>query len=158
MTAGRVIAVLAPIAMIAGLAGCGPGATGSAPPLEQLPLLPGAKVVARSQQCDKGANPYCALELVIVDGRFKTSDQLVTAEHKWVHAAGWRGVTADTGDERAAESPGHKYRITYATASGDLKGVDLGWIHRSKKIAYALSRSLFSHDSAMSVLLEAGES
>jgi hypothetical protein len=159
MTASRVItAALAPIALIGALAGCGPGGTGKAPALENVPLLPGAKIVARSHECDKGANPYCALALVVVDPRFKNSDQLVSAEHDWVHAAGWRGVTADTGDENAAESPGHEYRVTYATASGDLKGIDLGWIHRSKKIAKALSHSLFAHASAMSVLLEHGES
>jgi hypothetical protein len=149
MTVARVVAVLAPIAL---LAGCGPGGTGSAPTANQLPLVPGAKIVAQAQRCDKGAT-----ELVVVASQYRTSEALVSAEHRLVHSAGWRGVTADTGDERAAESPGHKYRVTYATASGDLKGIDLGWIHRSKRIAYALSRQLFAHSSAMSVLLEAGE-
>jgi hypothetical protein len=151
----RLVAVLTPIVA---LAGCGPGGTGQAPPVQQLPLVPGAKIVAQARQCDRGANSFCALELVVVDSQFKSSDDLVTAEHRLVHSVGWRGVTADTGDERAAESPGHKYRVTYATASGDLKGVDVGWIHRSRKIAIALSRALFAHSSTMSVLLEAGES
>jgi hypothetical protein len=149
------VAVLVPVAVVAG---CGTGGGSKPPTLDKLPLLPGSKVVAQAHQCDKGANAYCALEVVIVDQRFKNSKQLVDAEHDWVHSAGWNGVTADTGNERAAESPGHKYRVTYATASGDLTGIDLGWIKRSRKIAVALSRSLFAHAPAMSVLLEFGES
>jgi hypothetical protein len=161
MTAGRVstiVRVIAFLAPAAALAGCGASATGTAPPVHALPLLPGARIVAQAQECDKGANPYCSLELVVVDPDFKSSGDLLKAEHTLVHAKGWRGVTADTGDENAAESPGHKYRVTYGTASGDLTGIDLGWIHRSRKIAVALSKTLFAHDSAISMLLEAGES
>jgi hypothetical protein len=161
MTAGRVSTIariFAAAATVTVLAGCGAAGTGTAPSADRLPLLPDAKIVAQAQQCDKGANPYCALELVVVDSDFKNSTDLVKAEHALVHSKGWRGVTADTGDEDAAESPSHAYRVTYGTASGDLTGIDLGWIHRSRKIAVALSKSLFAHDSAMSVLLEAGES
>jgi hypothetical protein len=154
-TVSRLVAILAPVAL---LAGCGQSNSSRALSLDQLPLLPGSKIVARAQQCDKGANAYCALEAVIVDARFKNSQELVDAEHDWVHNAGWNGVTADTGNERAAESPGHRYRVTYATASGDLTGIDLGWIKRSRTIAYALSKSLFAHAPAMSILLETGES
>jgi hypothetical protein len=144
------------LAAVAAVAGC--GASGQqAPAASQLPLLRGARIVAQSHQCDKGANAYCATELVVVDEDYKNSNDLVNAEHDLIHQAGWNGVTADTGNENAAESPGNKYRVTYSTASGDLTGIDLGWIHRSKKIAYALSRSLFAHQTAMSMLLQAGE-
>jgi hypothetical protein len=163
MTGGRVrgiqpLSAIALPALILALAGCGDGRAGRPPSLSELPLVPGAQVVVQATQCDRGANGFCALEAVIVDPRYKTSEQLVDAEHEVVHRAGWAGVGADTGDERAAESPGHKLRVTYATAYGDLKGIDLGWIHRSPKIAYALSRALFDHASAMSVEVDLGSS
>jgi hypothetical protein len=157
MSARRVSAP-ALAALILALVGCGTGAGAGAPTLDQLPLVPGAKVLAQATQCDRGANAFCTLEVVVVDQRFKNSEDLVNAEHRVVHGAGWAGVGADTGDERAAESPHHKLRVTYATAYGDLKGIDLGWIHRSSMIARALSRTLFDHASAMSVELDQGSS
>ena len=48
-------------------------------------------------------------------------------------ALGWTGANADTGQQRAADSPGHKLRLTYAPAAGDLQGIDLGWIKRSRR-------------------------
>ncbi len=157
MTAGtvrlaRLVAVAAPIAILAGCGGSGP----KTPSLDQLPLLPGAKVVTQAKQCDRGTNGYCALELVVVDPHYKTSDELVAAEHRWVYKAGWRGVTGDTGAQNAAESPSHKLRVTYGAAYGDLTSIDLGYIHRARAIAYALSRALFDHSSAMSVMVEIG--
>jgi hypothetical protein len=157
MSAGRLSAP-ALAALILVLAGCGSRAGAGSPTLDQLPLVPGAKVVEQATQCDKGANAFCTLEVVVVDPRYKSSEDLVNAEHRVVHGAGWAGLGADTGDERAAESPHHKLRVTYATAYGDLKGIDLGWIHRSSKIARALSRTLFDHASAMSVQLDPGSS
>jgi hypothetical protein len=157
MSARRVCAVGA-IAPVLALAGCGSGANRGPPKLGQLPLVPGSKVVAQAIQCDKGANAFCGLELVVVNPRYKTSEDLVNAEHDLVHKSGWPGVGADTGDQRAAESPGHKLRVTYATAYGDLQGVDLGWIRRKAYIAKALSRTLFDHSSAMSVELDRGSS
>jgi hypothetical protein len=72
--------------------------------------------------------------------------------------SGWTGADADSGEQRAADSPGHKLRVTYATAYGDLKGIDLGWIKRSRKLTLALSRAIFDHAAAMSMLLEVGAS
>jgi hypothetical protein len=158
MTVGRVSALGLATSLLLVLGGCGSVKGAPPPAASQLPLVPGAKVVAQATQCDKGANPFCALELVVVDPRFKTSEDLVNAEHDVVHKAGWAGVGADTGNERAAESPGHKLRVTYATASGDLTGIDLGWIHRSRTIAVSLSRTLFNHYPAMSVELDPGSS
>jgi hypothetical protein len=155
MTAGRV-SLIGLTALTLAVAGCGSAGSHPAPEAGQLPLVPGTKIVAQDTQCDRGANAFCALELVIVNSRFKTSEDFVDAEHDYVHSRGWDGVAADTGDERAAESPGHKLRVTYATALGDLQGVELGWIHRSHKISKALSRTLFDHASAMSVELDTG--
>jgi hypothetical protein len=158
MTVGRVSVLGLSACVLLALTGCGSVKGAPPPTADQLPLAPGAKIVEQATQCDKGANAFCALELVVVDPQFKTSEDLVNAEHDVVHKAGWAGFGADTGNERAAESPGHKLRVTYATANGDLTGIDLGWIHRSRKIAVALSRTLFDHASAMSVELDPGSS
>jgi hypothetical protein len=157
MTAGRVSAI-GLLALSVALVGCGPGSATKAPDASQLPLLPGAKIVAHDTQCDRGASGFCALQLVVVDPKFKSSEDFVNAEHDYIHSVGWDGVTADTGDERAAESPGHKLRATYGTAIGDLQGIELGWIHRSHTISKALSRTLFQHSAAMSIELDRGSS
>jgi hypothetical protein len=154
----RRVSVLGVPALIVALAGCGTGAGAGPPKLSQLPLVSGAQVVVQATSCDKGANAFCALQFVVLDQRYKTSEDLVNAEHDVVHKAGWPGVTAETGDERAAESPGHKLRVTYGTASGDLQGIILGWIHRRPQIAEALSRAMFDHSTAMSVELDHGSS
>ena len=109
-------------------------------------------------QCDRGANAFCSLQLVAVDPRYRNGQQLADAERELVKKAGWSETEAETGDERAAESPGHKLRITYATAFGDLKGIDVGWIHRSRRIALALSRAMFAQAPAISIELDPGSS
>ena len=53
-------------------------------------------------------------------------------------------------------SPGDKLRVTYATAYGDLKDIELGWISRAKPISLALSHAIFDRAAAMSVMLEIG--
>ena len=62
----------------------------------------------------------------------------------------------DTGLQSAANSPGHKLRLTYATANGDLREVVLGIINRPWPITYALSSSMFERAAAMSMRLERG--
>jgi hypothetical protein len=119
-------------------------------------MVAGASVVAEVKQCDRGANSFCALELVVVDTRYKTSRDLVRSEHRLLKRSGWSSANADTGEQRAADSPGHKLRVTYATAYGDLKGIDLGWIQRPRKITLALSHALFDRSAAMSIMLEIG--
>ena len=44
---------------------------------------------------------------------------------------GWGIRSPRPAPERAAESPGHKLRLVYATAAYDLQAVDLGWIQRA---------------------------
>jgi hypothetical protein len=151
----RMAALIAPTALIAG---CGHAADKRTLSLQQVPLVPGAKVLTQLKACDRGNNAFCALELVIVDPAYKTSNDLEKAEHRWVHAAGWKGVGGDTTYENAAESPGHRLRVTYATALDDLRALDLGVIHRPPKIALAMSRAIFSRQPAMSLLLESGDS
>jgi hypothetical protein len=157
MTTRRLRLAIVPV-LAAVLAGCGHGGSPHDVSLRQLPLVPGAKIVSMVRSCDRGASAFCALDLVIVDPLYHSSEQLLKAEHVWVHAAGWRGVGGDTDDENASESPTHNLRVTYATASGDLKAVDLALIRRPPKIALALSRVMFQRAPALSVLLEAGSS
>lgn len=147
---------MALVALGTAAAGCGAGGKSHDPDLTQLPLVDGANVVAQVRQCDRGASAFCAIELVVTDRRYKTSTDLVDEEHYQLRKHGWTGGTGDTGDQKAADSPGHKLRVTYATASGDLKGVDLGSIERPRKITLALSRVLFDQAPAMSIMLEVG--
>ena len=105
-----------------------------------------------------GANAFCAWELLVVGPRYRSSDQLVKDEHALLLKSGWSGGDADTGDQHAADSPGHKLRVTYATPSGDLRDIVLGSIKRSRQLTLALSHVMFVRSAAMSMLLEVGAS
>ena len=113
------------------ITGCGSGGA-HVPDVTKLPLVPGTKIVAQAQQCDKGASPYCTVEIVLVGPAYKTSQDLLGVERERLVSLGWTREGADTGNEHAADSPGHKLRVTYATALGDLTGIDLGWIKRPR--------------------------
>jgi hypothetical protein len=153
MTAGRVVVVVVALAACA-LAGCGGG--DRTPDLGKLPLAPGSRIVTQVRQCDAGSNAYCAVELVVVDPAWHDSGSLVFAEKRILAHHGWTPDRGTNGDEHAAESPGDKLRVTYATAYGDLKDIELGWIKRSHAISVALSHTLFDRSAAMSVMLEIG--
>ena len=139
-------------------AGCGASAASRTPDLAGVPLASGAQVLASVRRCDRGANPYCAVQLVIADRRYRTSTDLFKGERDHLHALGWTATNADTGDEHAADSPGHQLRLTFATAALDLKDVDLGWIQRAGIIARTLSATMFKRQSALSLMLETGSS
>jgi hypothetical protein len=159
MTAGRLGAFVPTLVIAIALAACGRSApTTRTPDLSKLPLVPGASVVAQARQCDKGANAFCSFQLVVVDHQYPSSTALVSSERRQLRKRGWSAMNADTGEEQAAESPDHGLRVTYATAFGDLKGVDLNWIKRPQSIALALSHAMFARASAMSVMLEVGPS
>ena len=159
MTAGRLgAAIFAVVALGAGVAGCGSSSGRHRPTLAQLPLVSGASIVAQVRSCDGGSNAFCAIEVVVTDHRYKTSTDLVKDEHAQLRKHGWTGGQGDTGEQKAADSPGHKLRVTYATASGDLRGVDLGSIQRPRTITLALSRAMFNQSPTMSIMLEVGAS
>jgi hypothetical protein len=147
---------LAPLALIVGLAGCGQSAVTRSPQLSQLPLIKGARIVKLLRQCDSGSDAFCALQVIVTDNHFKSSVSLVRTELKYLKQLRWTAAAGDTPDERAADSPGHKLRLTYGTAFADLKGVDLGWIMRPTTITMTLSNEMFSRDPTMSLELEAG--
>jgi len=140
------------------LGGCGQDASSHSPTLAGVPLAKGTRVLAHVRRCDRGANPYCAVQLVVVGDRYPSSMSLMSGESRHLKSLGWAQSSGDTGDEQAAESPGHQLRLTYATAAEDLQGVDLGWIQRSPLIAHTLSRVMFDRVSALSLMLETGSS
>jgi hypothetical protein len=72
--------------------------------------------------------------------------------------AGWSLADGDTSTETAANSPGHKLRLTYSTAADDLQQIDLGAITRPTPITHALSSAIFDQTPAMSMMLEVGAS
>lgn len=154
MTARR----LGAVALVLLLAGCGSGGAQRAPSVAQLPLVQGAQIAAQVRQCDSGSAAYCAIELVVVDRRYTSSDAMASEEERELRQRGWSIANGDTGVESAANSPGHGLRVTYATAIDDLRGIDLGWIRRPWPITLALSNALFDRDAAMSMMLELGAS
>ena len=149
---------LATLALAGGLVGCGSSSSSSRhlPDVAHVPLVAGAHVVTRTQQCDPGASAYCAVELVVYDRAYRTSDDFLHSERQALHAHGWTGANGDTGTESAADSPGHKLHLTYATAGGDLQGLDFHWISRPWPIWAALSNSIWDQAPALSLTLEAG--
>jgi hypothetical protein len=140
------------------LAGCGGGSTSSSPDLTSVPMIRGMRVVGHIRRCDRGANPYCAVQVVVVGDRSPSSTRLLDDEAKHLASLGWTQTIGDTGDESGADSPGHKLRLTYATAASDLEGVDLGWITRAPSITHTLSRVMFDRAPAISFMLETGSS
>jgi hypothetical protein len=138
------------------LVGCGGASRG--PNLAGVPLTTGTKVVAHVRRCDRGANPYCAIQLVVVGPHYSSSAALLISERKYLHSIGWSASNADIGTERAASSPGQKLRLTYSTAALDLQALDLGWIRRSPAVGMAMSRTMFARQSALSLMLETGSS
>jgi hypothetical protein len=153
--AGRVVqAAVLTIGSVLALSACGGEAR--APKLASLPLVPGVHVVSKVHVCDQGAKPYCALELVVAGPHYASSRDLVLAESKLLKSRGWTGASAQTGDELADESPGHKLRISYATAYGELKDIDFGWVQRTRPTQEALSSQMFAGAVAMSAQLQIG--
>jgi hypothetical protein len=142
------------IGSVVALSGCGGGAR--TPKLASLPIVSSAHVVSNVHVCDQGKKAYCALELVVVDPHYPSPRDLVLAERKVLKAHGWTGASAQTGDQLADESPGHKLRVTYDTAYGDLKDIDLGWIQRTRRTQEALSTQMFAGAIVMSALLQIG--
>ena len=149
--------LLAPVSITVALVAAGCGSSGPREPsLSGVPLTPGMQVIEHVRRCDPGANAYCALQLVVVSKRASSSTALLDAERRHLQSLGWTLTEADTGDETAANSPGHKLRLIYATAALDLKDLDLGWIKRSPRIGLALSRAMFARDSSISLMLQTG--
>jgi len=123
-----------------------------------IPLVPGAQVAAQTRACDHGSRVFCSVDLVVVDHHYVSSDVLARDESHVLRKHGWSLADGDTGLQSGANSPGHKLRLTFATANGDLQQIDLGTIIRPWPIVYALSSTMFDRTAAMSMRLEVGAS
>lgn len=113
-------------------------------------------MVTKVRLCDQGAKPYCELQLVVAAPHYGSSRLLVLAERNLLRAHDWTGASAQTADQLADESPGNKLRVTYATAYGDLKGIDFNWIQRTRTIQQSLSAQMFAGTPAISAQLQIG--
>ncbi|MBV9604448.1 MAG: hypothetical protein JO027_05055 [Solirubrobacterales bacterium] len=154
----RRLGALAALALAATLAGCGGSHTQHIPAVGDVPLVAGAKIAVQSRECDSGSSAFCAVDMVVVDGRYVSSDVLALDESHILAKHGWSLTHGDTGLQAAANSPGHKLRLTYTTAEGDLRDIDLGVINRPWPITYGLSSTMFDRAAAMSMMLEVGSS
>lgn len=154
---GSVIRLAVAVAVAVAVAGCA-GDGPQRPSVRSVPFVAGGRVTVSAEDCDKGANAYCALDLVFVDRHFRSSQALAVGERRWLRHSGWIRVSAQTGDELAADSPRDQLRVTYASDTLDLKDIDLGWIKRPRPIALALSRAIYDGSPAISVNVVAGPS
>jgi len=138
------------------LAACGPNTGAGSPALSTVPLAPHSHVALRIRACNKGADAFCALELVLVGHGYTTSNALLDSEASLLARLHWRQAHADTGLERAANSPGGGLRLTYATARGELQSIGLGWSKRAPALAVALAHTMFDNVPALALLVEVG--
>ena len=157
MTGRRLGALVALALLGVAPAGCGGvSASQGTPTAAAVPLVPGSRIVQQARRCDQGSNAYCAIDLVVRNPRYTSSDVLAHEESHWLRGHGWSLAGGDTGLQSAANSPGHKLRLTFSSAAGDLQEIDLGIINRPWPITYALSSSMFDRAAAMSMMLEVG--
>jgi hypothetical protein len=126
--------------------------------LTNVPLPTGARILTQARSCDRGVNPFCSVQLVVVGDRYSSSDELLAGEKDRLKMLGWTISNGPSGPERAAESPGHELRLTYATAYQDLLGIDSSWIQRSPPISHGLAQAMFDRSPAISLLLVRGPS
>jgi hypothetical protein len=153
-----VTALLAAGWLVLVLAGCGAGANPRAVGLTNVPLPSGAQIATHVRSCDRGANPYCAEQLVVVGPHYQSSSALLAGEKQVLAQHGWSTTAGSDGLQKGADSPGHELRLTYATAYQDLLGIDSSWIQRRPPIAHALSTTMFDRASAISLMLVRGSS
>ena len=140
------------------LGGCGASQAQRTPTASDIPLVPGAEIAVQAHACDRGSRVFCAIDLVVVNRRYASSDVLALDESHVLRKHGWSLANGDTSLQTAANSPGHKLRLTFATATGDLREIDLGTINRPWPITYGLSNTMFDRTAAMSMRLEIGAS
>jgi len=146
------------VALSAPIAGCGQSALARSPGVSDVPVAPGAQIVSQTRRCDRGAHPYCAIQVVLTGASYDSSGALLKGERAHLDALGWSHSNGDTNMESAADSPAHTLRLLYGTASADLRAIDLGWIQRSPRTALALALAMFDRAPAISLMLETGSS
>ncbi len=157
-TTSRLAGALAAAAMSAAVAGCGTDATARVIGLAEVPLPSGAQIMTHVRSCDRGANPYCAEQLVVVAPALRTATALEASEKRLLASRGWTTTQGADGHQKAADSPGHELRLYYATAFDDLLGIDSNWIQRAVPISHGLSNAIFDRAPAISIMLVRGSS
>ena len=136
------------------LAGCGQTRYQGTP---EVPLLSGARVLQQIKRCDQGSNVFCALDMVVAaPPEYTSGGEFLKHERRYLRQLGWSLQLGEIRQERSAVSPGHRLRVVYATAAGDLLAIDLGWIQRPTSIARMLSRTMLDGIPAISLMVEAG--
>jgi hypothetical protein len=150
--------LLATLAGCLALAACGTGASTRRVGVVDIPLATGVRILVHVLSCDRGANPYCAEQLVAVGHSYPDSFAVLMAERKLLRRLHWSFSVGDTGKEIAAESPGHELRLMSATAYNDLLALDQSWIRRTAPIGRALSQALIDRAPAISLMLQRGSS
>jgi len=139
----------------AALTGCGGGGDRS-PALSGLPLAPHTQVSVQTRSCNRGSNAFCALDFLLVGQGYRSGRDLLRAETRLLRHHHWVKVNAPVGQELAADSPGQKLHVTYATASQELQAVALGWVKRPRRVTVALSHAMFAEQSVLAVDLQLG--
>ena len=156
--AGAGVIVAAMVVVAVAIVATGRGGTPRAIGLTNIPMIPGARVLTKVRSCDRGVNPYCSVQVVIVGDQYPTSQALQIAYADQLRRLGWTTTTGPDGKETSADSPGHELRLTFATAYEDLRLIDLGWIQRRAPISRSLSATLFRRARALSIMLVTGSS
>lgn len=146
-------------ALAVAVAGCGAGGSATRNlSASSIPLVAGARVFAATRSCDRGANAYCALQLVVVGPSYHSSQALLVSEQARLRALHWTDTVGDTTKERSADSPHNRLRLSYALAFDDLESWDKNSVRRRASIARALSAVIFDRLPALSLMLQAGSS
>ena len=156
--AGAAVVLAAVVVGVLAIVSSGRGGTPRAIGLRNIPMPAGTRVVSKVRSCDRGINPYCALQVVVVGDRYPSSTALRAAYGQQLAKLGWTMAKGPDGNETAADSPGHEVRLTYATAYEDLLGVDSKWIQRTAAISHSLSTTMFDRAPALSIMLVRGSS
>ena len=118
--------------------------------------MPGARVSLEKRVCNRGANAFCALDVIVTAPRYRSSIALLQAEHRLLRRHRWTPANAPVGQELGADSPGDKLRVTYATPSQELQAIEFSYIKRPRAITLALSHDLFANASVLSIELQLG--
>jgi hypothetical protein len=154
--AGVIVAAMLAVAVI--VVATGRGGTPRDLGLTNIPMPAGTRVMINVRSCDRGVHSYCALQVVIVGDRYRTSEALRQTYGTQLLKLGWTTTKGPDGNETAADSPGHELRLTFATAYEDLLGIDSNWIQRTAAISHSLSAAMFNRAPALSLMLLRGSS
>jgi hypothetical protein len=156
--AGAGVIVAAMVVVAVAIVATGRGWTPQAIGLKNIPMIPGTRVLTKVRSCDRGVNPYCSVQVVLVGDRYGTSQALRDTYGATLLKRGWTTTKGPDGDETAADSPGHELRLTFATAYEDLLGIDSNWIQRTPAISHSLSSAMFDGAPTLSIMLLRGSS